>query len=315
MEKNWSLREEVDLIESDSRLTKVPTIIAVVPIHNGLPAVLNCVQSIYDQKSSSYRLIVIVVDDGSTDASISELKKQFSDVHIIQGDGSLWWTGAIDKGSRVALELGADYVFWINHDDILEPHSLERLLNVASKEKHIIACSVVIKANDPTFALCGYSLRYMRWYIQPLLVSQKEARMEKFRKFCDLNGGHGILIPKSLFNRPHMLRPHLFPHYAGDFDFYFQARRSGFKALMVGGAVIRNEASSSGLLSGFRIQEMSQIIPYLTSPRSLGNLRDRPLLALLNFPLGLNFIWAFLLILAPLGSVLFFPFRKNRNSL
>lgn len=59
---------------------------------------------------------VIVVDDGSTDGTREMLQQDFPSVDILQGDGSLLWTGAIRIGMEKALADGVDFLFWLNHD-------------------------------------------------------------------------------------------------------------------------------------------------------------------------------------------------------
>jgi hypothetical protein len=130
------------------------------------------------------------------------------------------------------------------------------------------------------------------------------------------------LIPKTLFVQGKaVIRPHIFPHNYGDFDFYIQARRLGYYPYVVGGNLIQSLPprsvvcpDSNVLFPGQPIQSIKHIIPYLFSRRSQNNLRDRPLFALLDFPPGLNWIWALLIVLGTLYCVAFFPFRKKIGS-
>jgi len=47
---------------------------------------------------------VIVVDDGSSDRTAEEAAKNYPKVIILQGDGNLWWTGAIFHSDQIRLK-------------------------------------------------------------------------------------------------------------------------------------------------------------------------------------------------------------------
>jgi GT2 family glycosyltransferase len=289
-------------------------ITAVIPIHNGLPNIIDCINSLKLQRCDDFDLRIIVVDDGSTDNSSDEICKGFRGIEIITGNGNLWWTGAIAAGSRKALDDGADYVFWINHDDILETTALKNLLEFSERHRNVISACGVSYNNTSERILCGYSLHYLKWYAKPQIIQLSNFLLPSFVLRCDLNGGHGILIPKSLFAQDKaIIRPNIFPHYFGDFDFYFQARKLGYYPYIVGNALVYNDPTTCGLLGSHRVQNIKQTFPYLFSRRSMNNLRDRPLMALLDFPHGLNLIWALLFVLAPLYCAVFYSFRKRSD--
>lgn len=293
-------------------LTRAKNVCAIVPIHNGLPHVLDCLNSLTNQVSDVFTISIVVVDDGSTDESVQLIQDKFPRVFILKGNGDLWWTGAMKIGIDYALGQGADYIFWINHDDTLMPGSIERLVAHQQVNPMVIPCCSVVAKNSSSRALCGYKLDFLKWYIQPVLVDIELAKEKTFVREADLNGGHGILISADIFRKfPDVLRPEWFPHYAGDFDFFFGIRRHGYKVETIGGAVIFNDSMNSGL-QGFSSKNVFlESWTGLTSRRSVVNVRDRPLLALLNFPLGFNLLWTLILFVSSFVSVLA-PFRKKR---
>jgi len=292
----------------------VPEIIAVIPIHNGLPYVLDAIDSILSQRDSSFQLQVVVAACGSTDSSVEVIQKKFPEVIIALGEDGLWWTGAMQLGSAKALELGADYVFWMNHDDVLGPSTISRLLQYCLKNVQTIACSV-LASPDGVSAVCGFRIHHLRWYSEPKVFSLKETQLSEFQLEVDVNGGHGILIPREVFGGPEkmgVLSPLLFPHYSGDFDFFMRARRQNFKVVTVGGTYICNNPKTTGILQGQRIQKFSQIRSYLFSRRSPCNLRDRPLFAATHFPFPFKIIWPFILVIVPILCAVFYQFRRSK---
>lgn len=65
----------------------------IIPVHNRLNFTIDCLNSL--KKQDIYNQFnLIVVDDGSTDGTSEYLKKNFPEVKILNGDGSLYWGGA-----------------------------------------------------------------------------------------------------------------------------------------------------------------------------------------------------------------------------
>ncbi|MCB0309432.1 MAG: glycosyltransferase family 2 protein [Bdellovibrionales bacterium] len=291
-------------------------IFCIIPVHNGLPHVIECIESIKKQRVDGHEVKIVIVDDGSTDSTAKVAQSKWSDIDVLYGDGNLWWTGAISMGTDYAIKNKADYVFWLNHDDRLSDQSLRKLIE--AYEPNSIQCCGVVYGKDNPRVLAGLKLNFFRWYVKPILYdrSNLESQTSCHRISIDLNGAHGVLIPVGIFqSNCDLIRPRLFPHYCGDFDFYFQARRKGIRIYSVFGALSINNPSTSGLTEGKRIQRISQIPNYLLSRRSMGNLRDRPLMALLNFPPVLNLLWAGIFVLSSLYCCLFYFTRKNKVGL
>jgi GT2 family glycosyltransferase len=77
---------------------------------------------------------VLLVDDGSSNDIPRQAELRFPDLTRIQGNGNLWWCGAMKVGMAHALEKGASVIVWLNHDCVPSPNTLERLVEVAAKD-------------------------------------------------------------------------------------------------------------------------------------------------------------------------------------
>jgi GT2 family glycosyltransferase len=58
-----------------------------------------CLEAIFAQKTN-LRYEVVVVDNGSTDSSVEEIKKLFPKVHLIQSDTNLGFSGGNNLGIK-----------------------------------------------------------------------------------------------------------------------------------------------------------------------------------------------------------------------
>lgn len=98
----------------------------ITPVHNTREKILGLLAHLTERLRIAPEALVIV-DDGSTDGTGASIRERYPAATLLQGDGSLLWTGAIYLGMEKALATGADYIFWLNHDCRPEPGALEKL--------------------------------------------------------------------------------------------------------------------------------------------------------------------------------------------
>ena len=94
-------------------MSHTPTIAIVILNWNRLDLTMLCLESVRNQ--SHMALKTIVVDNGSTDNSVTWLKKQ-TDVTLIVNPKNLGFARAINQGFKMALSLGYEYVVSLNND-------------------------------------------------------------------------------------------------------------------------------------------------------------------------------------------------------
>lgn len=114
------------------------SVYAIIVNWNGVADTLVCLQSLQNVNESYAGLTVVVVDNGSTNDSVSQIKKKFPGVHIIETGKNLGFTGGNNIGMEYALKQNADYIWMINNDTVVDKNVLSFVSTF--KDKAIGAC-------------------------------------------------------------------------------------------------------------------------------------------------------------------------------
>lgn len=124
----------------------LPRVAVIILNWNNYTDTSNCLQSL---KQVSYgNMQVIVVDNGSTDGSGTQLAEDFGWCHFVFNDENLGFAGGCNTGIERALENEADYVLLLNNDITVSPNFLQPLVNTAENHERVAAVGGVIYEED-----------------------------------------------------------------------------------------------------------------------------------------------------------------------
>lgn len=212
-------------------MTTTRKIAVIIPTFNRVQTLLECLQSVYAQKNVSVQ--VVVVNDGSKDGTSQKVKEAFLQVQIVEGDGNLWWAGAINAGLRYALGADSDYFLLLNDDNLLSPGAVQHLLDYADAHPDTLVGSLVRLKDTNRISDAGVAVNW--WRAGPYLRDfKKEWRPGMYPAVmpADALAGQGVLISRPNLIKTGMLRDDYYPQYFGDTDFYLRARARGLKVVV-----------------------------------------------------------------------------------
>ena len=134
-------------------MTVLKTIAVIMTCHNRRDSTLLCLKALYRQNpGEEIQVEVYLLDDGSTDGTSGAVKSEYPEVHVLNGDGSLFWNRGMHESFAAAIQKGFDYYLWLNDDSILYEDSLNILLDT-----HVLLknqgdeCAIIGSAmQDPT---------------------------------------------------------------------------------------------------------------------------------------------------------------------
>lgn len=161
----------------------------------------------------------IVADDGSTDGTYEELKKM-PEVTILQGNGSLFYSGGMRLAIGAAKKAGKayDYCLLFNDDVDFVPSAIEGLC------KKDDSCIWVGPTSDESGGLSyGGVVKSSKWCPKTEIVMADTPEGH----VCDTFNANCVLIPWNMFEQLDNIDP-AYTHSMGDFDYGFSAKKKGY---------------------------------------------------------------------------------------
>lgn len=127
----------------------VPAVFVILLGWNNWRDTFRCVASLEAMDYPNFRIIII--DNGSTDDSVAQLRSAYPTVPIIENGKNLGFAAGCNIGIRRALGNGADYVWLLNADTAVTPTSLSAMVDCAENDPAVGAVgSVLYYMDDPT---------------------------------------------------------------------------------------------------------------------------------------------------------------------
>lgn len=110
-----------------------PSVSVIIVNYNGQEFIGECLDSVL---ASTYRNFeIVVIDNASTDGSLSYLKKKYGKnkkVRIIKSEKQLYFTGGGNLGAKKAK---VEKLFFLNSDTVIDKNCLKELVKFTGKQK------------------------------------------------------------------------------------------------------------------------------------------------------------------------------------
>lgn len=193
----------------------------IIPVHNRRETTLKCLSQLKSQGDLE-AFQVVVVDDGSTDGTGEVIQKDYPQVHLLTGDGNLWWTGSVEMGMRYAFSKGADYFIWLNDDTLPEQDAISNLVKECNENQPCAIAAQCYNTGRPTYG--GHVIRASGLY--PITPSQNQTIS------VDTLCGNLTCIPRGAIEVSGFPSSCKTPHYHGDTLYTWKLKTHGFQILV-----------------------------------------------------------------------------------
>lgn len=210
---------------------KIKTAI-VIPVFNRRETTLQGLKSLSRINKENLDVKIFIVDDGSTDGTSDAVAKNFPEVEIIKGDGSLHYAGGTNLGIEAALKWNADYVATMNDDSVFHEDFLQRLIKTARENPRSIVGALLLLWDEPHKVFqVGQVWNTMRggWEIPDDLTAFNVGD-KAFEVECIV--GNCVIFPVEAIRENGLMDAEKFPHGWGDAQYLMRMRKAGWKLLI-----------------------------------------------------------------------------------
>ena len=176
--------------------------------------------------NSNYPIDIIIVDNASTDKTISTIK-EFSTVELIQSKENLGFGKANTIGIDFALKKGADAVFLLNQDTWIYENTISSLVEALLENPNLGIVSPLHYSSDEKTFDENFNTYFNRF--------KKEEDSDSIRIVPFINAA-AWLVSKDCFTKTGYFDP-IFSHYGEDRNFCERVKYHGFKI-----GVVKNSA-------------------------------------------------------------------------
>lgn len=204
----------------------------VIPVYNRRDTTLQGLRSLSRIDRTGIELQIIVVDDASTDGTADAVRKDFPDVTLLSGDGTLHYAAGTNRGIAFALKAGADFVVTANDDSIFHELFLQHLIKTAKENPRAVVGAMLLLWDEPHKVFqVGFEWKTPEGgWSQPHGLSVFEFPRTAF----EVQGlaGNCVLIPVAAVRECGLMDEKKFPHGWGDIQYFVRMRKAGWSLLV-----------------------------------------------------------------------------------
>ncbi len=191
---------------------------------NGLNDTIECLKSVKKIDYPNYE--TIVVDNGSTDGSQEKIKKLFSEVTLLCNGENLGFAGGNNVGIRHAMKNGAQYIWLLNNDTVVESDTLCKLVSVGEKLPQLgLLSPVIYHYSDPSkIQYCGSFFNFDDFSYTNIKNLDEIKAIPKMNSFL---WGTALLIKRKVIENIGYLNEKYFAYHE-DAEYSMRALRVGY---------------------------------------------------------------------------------------
>ncbi len=213
-----------------------PLVYIVILNYKGAQVTLDCVRSVLKIDYPNFR--VLVVDNASPDDSVALFKTALggTPVEVLISNKNEGYAGGNNLGIEKALAAGADYIFVLNNDTLVEAGCLQPLVEAVERDMAIGIASCPIFNTHRDYAVdVGYRMSLYTGMPAQWRNGAMPRETTEVHAVC----GAAMFLRAATIRRIGAFDPRFFL-VCEDTDICFRARKAGFKTCFVPGPGIQH---------------------------------------------------------------------------
>lgn len=226
------------------KMRKTNPLVAVVVVNwNRAQDTLSCLRSLYACRYDA--LVVLVVDNHSTDDSVSAIARDFPQARVLINQRNLGYAGGCNLGLRWAAAERADYVLLLNNDAVVDAEAIGRMVSAAEVEGAAMVGPKIYYSRLPMviWSAGGY-VDWRKGHCFNRGNQQVDVGQYQQSEVVEWVNGCALLVRTDVVREIGLLDTGYFMYYE-EVDWCMRASRAGHKVLYVPEAVVLHEVGAS----------------------------------------------------------------------
>jgi GT2 family glycosyltransferase len=205
---------------------------------NGIEDTLACLSALQSRDYSDSH--VTLVDNGSANDVVAQIRERFPSIHILENDTNLGFAEGNNRGIRHALAQNADYLFLLNNDTVVTADVVSKLVWAAQHEPRIgMLCPTIVSFFDPTKSYVG-----ARVFWRAGIGVEIERSPKDLPEVLDTDYAPGcaVFVKSQVVREVGLFDPAYFAYFE-DVDWSLRCRSAGYRVVVVPQAVIYHKGT------------------------------------------------------------------------
>lgn len=226
-----------------------PRVSAIILTYNHYQDTHECLESVIASDYPS--LQVTVVDNGSTDGTPDQVRRNFPQVHVIENNQNLGVPAGYNIGFNHALQSGADYILMLNNDTVVPPEMLPTLITAAKSDPNVGIVMPKVLYHGSAERIWSSGGRY-RAFPPAILMTDNRKDFRDSTRMIEYAPSCVLLIHRQAFERAGLFDPGYFFLY-DDWDFSERVRTHGLNIWYAPDAHMWHKVSTTTKGSGSKL--------------------------------------------------------------
>ena len=226
-------------------MSRTPKVAVVILNHNGKLLAERCLRSVVASPYTNKE--ILLVDNASTDHSPEHLRTLFPDIVILNNSENLGVAGGRNRGFREDVSRGNHYVLSLDNDAYIDPHLIERLVEVAESDSRIGVLGPKTYSDDGsrTIQCAGGSITYTQNVCSHRGLGEVDRGQYDAIQDVDYFPGFGFMARREVFEKLNFLDERFYGYGHEDTDFCLRAIQAGYRVVYVPEAVMWHQGSAT----------------------------------------------------------------------
>ena len=211
-------------------------IAVIICNYNGGADTIKCIDTVI--KSNDVLFDIYVIDNASTDESVSLIQSQFSThVTIIQNSENLGGSGGFGRGLRLAVEKGYPYIMMLDNDAYVDTDTVKKLYEYLQENSDVGIVGAKIMMSDDPGRIMDYAktIDFETFIDRSKWCGKLDSEEAQEPRECDFAAATAAMVRREVLLKCGGMDEAHFIYY-DDIELGYRIKKSGYKVVSLGNA-------------------------------------------------------------------------------